>query len=148
MLAAARFYGEARFYELGSYSTGLARTDTVLVSDNLLLRSPPVGDVKNKKPIAALAAVTGASSNWMILTVFCAKVSPSVTNQVALENLMVRSKHITPVRWVNSCLPRAPTINRKCNMKCDHWLHSTSNGKHFVGFAVLMTPGDQTFYLC
>lgn len=68
MLEAALFYREERFYELGSLSTGLARSDSVLVSDNLLLRSLPAGDVKNKEPVTARGSVTG--SNWLILQEF------------------------------------------------------------------------------
>lgn len=67
VLEAARRDRKPRFYELGSQSTGLARTDSDLVSDNLLLRSPPVGDVKDNKPITALTAFTDASGNWLTL---------------------------------------------------------------------------------
>lgn len=58
MLEAACFYRPVRFYELGSLSTGLARTDSVLVSDDLLLRSPTTSDVKSQEPIRAHRVVT------------------------------------------------------------------------------------------
>ena len=38
----------------------MARDDSVRVSDDLLLRFPPVCDVKNNKPIAALEVDTDA----------------------------------------------------------------------------------------
>lgn len=58
VLEAAGFYRPLRFYELGSLSTGLARTDSVLVSDDLLLRSSTAGDVKSREPIRAHRVVT------------------------------------------------------------------------------------------
>lgn len=48
----------------------MARTDGVLVSDDLLPRFPPIGDVKSKKPISALGEITDVSSSWLIFQCF------------------------------------------------------------------------------